>query len=162
MSEFIIREITPEDDVELALVLRKVLLEHDVPKVGTAYADEALDMMYETYNIAKAAYLVVEYDGRLLGGAGVAQLENCDDNICELQKMYFLEEARGKGIGYKMMQECLRKAKEYGFSKCYLETMPNMLAAQKLYQKVGFKYLDNPMGDTGHCSCPVWMLKELL
>jgi putative acetyltransferase len=36
-----------------------------------------------------------------------------------------------------------------------------MLAAQKLYQKVGFTYLDSPIGCTGHTSCPVWMLKQL-
>jgi putative acetyltransferase len=36
-----------------------------------------------------------------------------------------------------------------------------MLAAQKLYQKAGFEYLCEPLGATGHTSCPVWMLKEL-
>jgi putative acetyltransferase len=55
----------------------------------------------------------------------------------------------------------LEKAKEFGFEKCYLETLPNMLAAQKLYQKVGFQYLEEPLGCTGHSSCPVWMIKEL-
>ena len=75
--------------------------------------------------------------------------------------MYFLKEARGKGIGYKMILKCLEKAKEFGFEKCYLETLPNMLSAQKLYQKVGFQYLDEPLGCTGHSSCPVWMIKKL-
>jgi putative acetyltransferase len=36
-----------------------------------------------------------------------------------------------------------------------------MEAAQKLYNKVGFEYLDKPLGNTGHTSCPVWMLKKL-
>jgi putative acetyltransferase len=40
--------------------------------------------------------------------------------------------------------------------------MPYMEAAQKLYVKSGFEYLDAPMGDTGHCSCPVWMIKQLI
>jgi putative acetyltransferase len=39
--------------------------------------------------------------------------------------------------------------------------MPFMHAAQKLYTKSGFEYLDAPMGCTGHNSCPVWMLKDL-
>ena len=75
--------------------------------------------------------------------------------------MYFLEEARGRGIGTRMIQVCLDTAKTYGFEKCYLETMPYMKAAQELYKKNGFEYIKERMGDTGHYSCPVWMLKNL-
>ena len=117
--------------------------------------------MYSHYNVPRAAYFVVEHEGRIIGCAGVAQLENYDGNVCELQKMYFLEEARGKGLGAKVIEACLNKAKEFGFEACYLETMPYMEAAQKLYKKNGFEYIDAPMGNTGHYSCPVWMLKKL-
>ena len=84
-----------------------------------------------------------------------------DGNICEFQKMYFLPEARGLGLGSKMITDCLQKAKEFGFEKCYLETMPYMDAATALYKKNGFTLLDKPVGNTGHYSCNVWMLKEL-
>jgi len=60
-----------------------------------------------------------------------------------------------------MMEVCLASAKNFGFAKCYLETMPFMLDAQKLYKKVGFENIAAPMGSTGHVSCPVWMLKDL-
>lgn len=156
-----IREITPEDNPQVAQVVRTVLEELGVPKVGTAYADKALDDMYGTYNTPKAVYYVVELDGKIVGCAGIAQLENYEGNVCELQKMYFLDKARGKGIGNKMIKICLDKAKEFGFEQCYLETMPYMKAAQKLYQNNGFEYIDAPMGNTGHYSCPVWMLKKL-
>ncbi len=156
-----IREIQPNDNAEVARVVRKVLVDLGVPKVGTAYADKALDKMHENYNVPKATYFVVEEKGKIIGCAGVAQLDNYAGNVCELQKMYFLQEARGRGLGSKMMDICLEKAKEYGFEKCYLETMPYMAAAQKLYKKVGFEYIDAPMGNTGHYSCPVWMLKQL-
>jgi putative acetyltransferase len=39
--------------------------------------------------------------------------------------------------------------------------MHNMLDAQTLYKKVGFEYIQHPMGNTGHSSCPVWMTKSL-
>lgn len=161
MESVIIREIEQKDNSDIAEVIRKVLLDMGVPKVGTAYADKALDSMYENYNVPKATYFVVEEKVVLIGCAGIAQLENHEGNICELQKMYFLEEARGKGIGLRMITACLERAKEYGFNKCYLETMPYMKAAQKLYIKTGFTYLEDKMGDTGHYSCPVWMIKEL-
>ncbi|MGB5436091.1 MAG: GNAT family N-acetyltransferase [Maribacter sp.] len=161
MDTAIIREIKPKDNIEVATVIRKVLVDLGVPKVGTAYADKALDHMYENYNVPRATYFVIEHKSRIIGCAGVAQLENYDDTVCELQKMYFLEEARGRGLGAKMMEICLERARHFGFEKCYLETMPYMEAAQKLYIKSGFEYLDKPMGDTGHFSCPVWMLKSL-
>lgn len=161
MDTALIREIQQEDNAEVARVVREVLVEMGVPKVGTAYADKALDIMYETYDVPKATYFVVEDKGKIIGCCGVAQLENYKGNVCELQKMYFLDAARGRGLGAKMMQICLDQARGYGFEKCYLETMPYMKAAQKLYKKTGFEYIDAPMGNTGHFSCPVWMLIQL-
>lgn len=157
----IIRKIEQKDNAEVAALIRSVLIEHNVPKVGTAYADVSLDSMFETYSADKSAYFVVEDNGTLIGGAGIAPLENGPADVAELQKMYFLPQARGTGMGTKMMETCLAFAKQAGFERCYLETMTYMEAAQKLYRKSGFGYLNAPMGDTGHNSCPVWMITTL-
>lgn len=156
-----IRKIQKQDNQQIAAVIRKVLTELNVPKVGTAYADPQLDFMFETYNEAKSVYFVIENEGKILGGAGVKQLENEEKNICELQKMYVLSDARNLGLGAKLIENCLQKAVEFEFESCYLETMPYMEDAQKLYKKVGFDYIFSPLGNTGHTSCPVWMLKKL-
>lgn len=161
MNEVILREIQKEDNVVVAKVIRAVLEEFNVPKVGTAYADPQLDCMFETYSNPNSAYFVVEINREIVGCAGIAPLANGTPEVCELQKMYFLPQTRGLGIGTRMMGICLDTAKKMGFQKCYLETMPYMEAAQKLYVKTGFEYLDAPMGCTGHSSCPVWMIKEL-
>ncbi|HSQ47744.1 MAG: GNAT family N-acetyltransferase [Lutibacter sp.] len=160
-NNFKIREIQLKDNPKIAKVIRKILIEFGVPKVGTAYADKILDTLYEAYDTEKAIYYVIEKEGEIFGGAGIKQLDNYEGNVCELQKMYFLPEARGIGLGSKMMETCLQKAKEFGFEQCYLETLPYMEDARKLYRKAGFKDLDAPMGDTGHYSCNLWMLKEL-
>ncbi|HKX85133.1 MAG TPA: GNAT family N-acetyltransferase [Flavobacterium sp.] len=157
----LIREIKREDNEQVAQVIRTVLEEFNVPKVGTAYADPQLDAMFEAYQEPNSTYFVVENEGRIIGVAGIAPLANASPDVCELQKMYFLPETRGLGIGTQMMEVCLAKAKDFGFKKCYLETMPYMEAAQKLYKRSGFDYLKEPMGCTGHTSCPVWMIKEL-
>jgi putative acetyltransferase len=157
----IIRKITKEDNPAVASLIRAVFDELNIPKVGTAYEDPYLDLMFEEYNKPKSVYFVVENNGNIIGGAGVAPLENEAETICELQKMYFLPETRGLGIGSQMMEKCLQSAKDFGFEKCYLETMPFMHDAQKLYKKVGFENISAPMGSTGHTSCPVWMLKDL-
>lgn len=160
-NNFKIREIQLKDNKKIAKVIREILVEFGVPKVGTAYADKILDTLYEAYDTEKAIYYVIEKEGEIFGGAGIKQLDNYEGNVCELQKMYFLPEARGIGMGSKMMETCLKKAKEFGFEQCYLETLPYMEEARKLYRKAGFKDLDAPMGDTGHYSCNLWMLKEL-
>jgi putative acetyltransferase len=89
--------------------------------------------MFEEYNKPKSVYYVVENNGKVVGSAG-RPLENEAATICEL-KMYFLPETRGLGIGSQVMAVCLQSAKDFGFENCYLETMPFMHDAQKLYKK---------------------------
>lgn len=160
-AEWNIRKIELQDNVALARVLREVLIEMGVPKVGTAYADPELDSMFQAYDTHRSSYFVVVRNGQIMGGAGIAPLSSADSNVCELQKMYFLPESRNLGLGKKMIETCLEFAKNNHFKQCYLETMPDMNQAQGLYKRMGFEYIDKPMGNTGHFSCPVWMLKSL-
>ena len=160
-GDFLIREIKEEDNLEIQRILSSVMREFDVPERGTALADPELKKMFQAYDNHKSSYFVILQNNSLFGGAGISKLKNSNDNICELQKMYFSIEARGKGFGSLMIDLCLKSAIQHGFEKCYIETMNNMNKAQKLYLKKGFRYLDSPLGNTGHCSCPVWMIKDL-
>ena len=161
MNRVIIREIQPKDNQQVKSVVQTVLVEMRVPKVGTAYEDESLNDMHAEYDQPRMAYFVVEEDEKIIGCAGIAPLKNGDPEVCELQKMYFLPEARGRGIGSQMMDHCLNYAKEQGFKQCYLETLPYMKNAIKLYNRTGFENLQKPMGDTGHYNCSVWMIKSI-
>lgn len=161
MHKIILRKITPADNAAIAAVIRGVFDELNAPKTGTAYADPQLDRLSDDYSSEKKVYYIAEINGDVVGGAGIAPLENGPEGVCELQKMYTKSSVRGKGIGSMLMEKCLSAAKDFGFSQCYLETLPYMLDAQKLYNKYGFYYLDAPLGNTGHSSCPVWMLKDL-
>ena len=158
----LIRPINESDNKHISVILREVLIEMDIPRIGSAYEDPEINNMYESYQSNRSIYFVVEENNKILGGAGINQLKNGDVNICELQKMYFHKSIRGRGIGDKMIELCLNFALESNYKKCYIETMPNMVNAQKLYIKKGFKYIDNPLGNTGHTACPIWMLKNLV
>ena len=158
----LIRPINESDNKHISVILREVLIEMDIPRIGSAYEDPEINNMYESYQSNRSIYFVVEENNKILGGAGVNQLKNGDINICELQKMYFHKSIRGRGIGDKMIELCLNFAVVSNYKKCYIETMPNMVDAQKLYIKKGFKYIDNPLGNTGHTACPIWMLKNLV
>ena len=158
---YIIREIAPKDNLKIANVIRNVFEELDAPKVGTAYADPHLNTLFEVYQAENEIYFIVEMDGTILGGCGIGNLVEAEFKICELQKMYLAKEARGKGIAKELMQKCLTFAKQAGNDKCYIETLPFIKNAQKLYVKSGFTYIDGPMGATGHNACDVFMIKDL-
>ena len=153
-----IRLIEKKDNKQVGDLVQMVLMEMGAPKIGTAYSDPFLFNLFEVYSEPKTVYFVIENEGKIIGGAGIGTLEN---DICELQKMYFLPECRGLGLGTKLMEMCLGKAVLFGYKYCYLETMHYMESAQKLYKKSGFQNIDGPIGNTGHTSCPVWMIKNL-
>jgi len=162
MNTVQIEPIKPEHNTALAQMIREVLLEQKAPKTGTAYEDPHLYQLYEYYNYPRFEYFVLTKGNKILGGAGIAPISNKkDEPICELQKMYFMPEARGKGLADKMIQKCLTFAKNHAFTQCYIETLPWMKAAQKRYFKNGFETISERMGATGHHSCTVFLLKKL-
>ena len=158
---YVLRAIEPRDDAAMASIIRSVMPEFGACGSGFAISDPEVDWMSRAYSAPRSAYFVVEVDGRVVGGGGVAQLEGGDADTCELRKMYFLPEARGLGAGTALMDTSLAKAREFGFRRCYLETLTGMDAAMRLYERTGFRRIDAPLGATGHGGCDIWYLKDL-
>ena len=160
-SKVSIRLIEAKDNEALASVIKRSLEHIGAAIPGTVYTDEATNHMSLQYQEARSAYFIAEENGEVLGGCGIKQLPGLDKNICELQRMFLRINSRGRGIASTLMEKCLEFAKAEGFEACYLETMPKMKAAISLYSKYGFERLNQAMGETGHFSCDVWMLKKL-
>src|SRR6185312_444820 len=158
---FLIRPIETRDDAAVAAIIRGVMPEFGAGGEGFAIHDAEVGAMCAAYAKPRSAYYVLEVDGKVAGGGGVAPLENGDTDVCELRKMYFLPEARGLGAGRAMITRCLDAARGFGFKRCYLETLTGMDAAQALYRKHGFTPLCAPMGSTGHHGCDRWFIRTL-
>ena len=94
-----IRLVRQLDNHVLAQVLRDVLIEMNVPKQGTAFADPELDAIYDTYLADKANYWVVCLGNHILGGAGIAPLRDGPIGYCELQKCIFFQKQEERGWG---------------------------------------------------------------
>ena len=156
-----IRPIRADDDAAMAAVIRTVMPEFGATGDGFAINDPEVDWLSKAYAEPRCAYFVVERDGVVLGGAGVAPLIGGDGDTCELRKMYFLPEARGLGVGATMMARCLDAARMIGFRQCYLETLRGMDAAMKLYERTGFTRIPGPLGATGHGGCNAFYLLQL-
>ena len=161
MESIIIRKLTEADDSTIANIVRTTLTEFGMNKPGTAFTDPATDHLSILFNKPKAIYYVAEMEGRVIGGAGIHPLDGGPETVCELQKMYLLPAARGKGLAGKLINMCLAFAKAQGYTHCYLETAPELARARKVYEQFGFEYLSAPMGNTGHFGCDNWMLKAL-
>lgn len=157
----VIRKIAPNDNVQLEQVIRACFPEFNIPLEGTAYSDEETKRMFESYQNDNDVYFVVEQNGQILGGGGVKPLKDFEATVCEIQKMYFSPIIRGKGYGKKLFKTCVEAAKNLGYKQCYLESAPQLKAAIHIYESEGFKHLDGPLGNTGHFSCGVWMIKDL-
>lgn len=156
-----IRPISPLDNDQIAAIIRTVMPEFGANGAGFAIHDQEVNDMFVAYTRPRCCYFVCEVDGRILGGGGIAPLEGGDENTCELKKMYFLPEARGKGLGQKVLKMCLRAAKEKGFRYCYLETFNTMKDAMKLYAKNGFIKIPGALGNTGHFACDTFYQLDL-
>jgi putative acetyltransferase len=161
LADVTIEEVQKKDNLALGQVIRSVLIEHGANKPGFAFVDPELDDMYKAYHAKTSRYFVIKKAGKIVGGGGINQLKGGNKHTCELQKMYFLPETRGLGLGGQLLKKCLDFAKEAGYKKCYLETLQYMHKAREMYKGYGFQQLSEPMGNTGHSGCNFWMIKDL-
>ncbi|MCA1714215.1 MAG: GNAT family N-acetyltransferase [Gammaproteobacteria bacterium] len=158
---FRIRPIQARDDAAIAAIIRTVMPEFGASGSGFAINDPEVNWMQRAYAMPRSAYFVAERAGVVQGGGGVAPLHGGDADTCELRKMYFLPALRGLGAGSALMAQCLAAARDFGFRRCYLETLRGMDAAMRLYERSGFRRIDGPLGATGHGGCNAFYLLDL-
>ncbi len=160
-AEYRIRRIRPEDNPTVAQIIRQVMTEFGAVGCGFSIEDSEVDSMYEAYSTSGSVFYVIERNDRLLGCGGIAPLTGGEPGVCELRKMYFLQELRGSGLGSRLLEILIKGARDAGYASCYLETMDTMSRARQLYLKHGFQPIEKPLGNTGHGSCNCFMAMGL-
>jgi len=156
-----IRQIELQDNIDIAFVIRTALTEFGANKPGTVYFDPTTDHLYELFRAEGSVYFVALKDGRIIGGAGIFPTENLPDGTCELVKLYLHQNARGTGLGKQLLLTAMDWAKQNGYNQVYLESMPELSKAVAIYENVGFERLKEPLGNSGHSGCDIWMSKAL-
>lgn len=159
-----LRPITAADDPAVARIIETVMTEYGATGPGFAIDDPEVGSMSRSYDPrAKPAseYWVLDHDGEVIGGAGLGPLSAGDAATCELRKMYLLPRARGTGLGRRLLDHVLTRARACGYRRCYLETMATMHRARALYLTMGFSPLAAPEGQTGHFGCDTWFALDL-
>ncbi|CAM2868412.1 GNAT family N-acetyltransferase [Vibrio rarus] len=156
-----IMPIQPQFDADIRNIIKSVGAEFGAVGEGYGPSDPEVNNMSAFYTEQnQSCYFIALKDGVVIGGCGVAPFTK-GSTTCELKKLFLTKGARGLGLGEKLSTYCLSFAKTQGFSECYLDTLSNMTSAIKLYEKLGFTHLLEPLEDTVHNRCDVWMLKKL-
>ncbi len=96
-----------------------------------------LDDLQRVYFDNKGTMLAILDENKLVGMGGIKRL---NDTICELRRMFFAKEYRGKGLGQQMVKVLVDKAKEFGYKKIRLDVYnpATQTRAVNLYTKMGF------------------------
>lgn len=157
-----VRAIENPDNLQMKEIITSSLAKLDILGEGCTSEDKELHDLSSSFSGDDKKYCVVvdEETNEVLGGGGFARLKgtNVNEGVCEFQKFYFTEKIQGKGLGKKLLSCLVDRARNAGYRVAYLETHHKMEKAIKLYEKHGFKYLEKPMGNTGHhqrsfCMC---------
>jgi GNAT superfamily N-acetyltransferase len=97
-----------------------------------------------------AGRLLLAWNGAL--AVGSIALRPLDATTCEMKRLYVRPEARGEQLGRRLVERLLREAREAGYARICLDTLPMMASAQSLYESLGFipiePYVFNPIPGT--------------
>jgi len=124
-------------------------------------SDPTTDNLYQLFRAEKSVLRVALADGKPAGCCGIYPTKGLPDNCAELVKFYLSAEYRKKGIGKELLAKSIESARLFGYTKLCLESLPQFSEAVKLYEKQGFLKLNEPLGESGHTSCNIWMIKDL-
>jgi putative acetyltransferase len=161
-GKVIIKPIVASDNAALAQMIRTVLTEFAANKPGTVFTDPTTDNLFASFQTPRSHYFVAKHEGKVVGACGIYPTKGMPEGCTELVKLYVSKPFRGTGLGKHLMLLSIEAAKQEGYQEVYLETLPELHHAIGLYEQLGFEYLNQPYGDSGHFACDIWMRKPLI
>ena len=157
----LIRKIEERDNADIATVIRSCFADFNAPTKGTVFEDPTTDDLYSVFRKEKSVLYIAEENGEIVGSCGIYPTENLPEDTAEMVKFYLTKNSRGKGTGRALMETALEAARQMGYRKIYIESLPEFTKALSMYEKQGFKLLEKPLGNSCHTGCNIWMLKDI-
>jgi len=94
-----------------------------------------LDELPGDYVAPAGILLVARVGGEIAGSVGVHRWA---DGVCEMKRLFVKEAHRGSGCGKALVESVISWARETGYERILLDTLPAMKEAQRLYERLGF------------------------
>ncbi len=126
----------------------------DVPVVRQLFLEYAkglsIDLCFQNFE-AELASLPVKYappQGRLMlawdGGkaVGCEALRPIDDDVCEMKRLYVQPGARNQQLGHRLAECICHEARDSGYHRICLDTLPAMSSAIHIYSALGVKHVE--------------------
>ncbi|MDP9306808.1 MAG: GNAT family N-acetyltransferase [Actinomycetota bacterium] len=107
-----------------------------------------LDLSFQDFE-AELADPLGFYELVLLADNGCVGLRRIDELTCEMKRLYVRPVGRGSGLGRRLAEVVISEARQRGYTRMLLDTLPEMAPAQALYRSLGFRetgpYRHNPV-----------------
>lgn len=132
-------QIRPASNADAEAVRRlvfSILRDHGLAPDPAATDADLADLEAAYFARGGSFDVLVDRTGQIVGSVGLSPI---DDRRCELRKMYLAPECRGQGLGRRLLEHALGRARELGFRRVELETAAVLVAAVKLYEAFGFR-----------------------
>ena len=98
--------------------------------------DQEMASLPGAYTATEGRLFFAEIEGRPAGCVGVRPLPE-SEGVCEMKRLYVDPEERGHGVGNALALAAIKAAKEIGYRKLIIDTLPSMRMAVKLYRELG-------------------------
>ena len=131
-----LRPATNRDGEAVRTLVFSVLHEYGLKPDPDGVDADMLDLEASYIERGGSFHVLTDPGGVILGSVG---LYPSHDGICELRKMYLVAEARGQGLGKRLLEHALAESKRLGFARIELETASVMKEAIGLYRRYGFQ-----------------------
>jgi GNAT superfamily N-acetyltransferase len=121
-------------------------VEDSILHFQTSWPLRDIDDFEESYLAKDGVFLVMSDKGQIIGTGALRRL---DETACEIKRLWLLPEYQGQGLGYRIMDQLLKTAREKGYTIARLETSPAFQqSAYQFYLRLGFyeipRYGDDP------------------
>jgi len=134
----IIRAGSPEAWAEARRLLEQYRASLDFALDFQAF-DHELGSLETEYGPPHGMFLIAEQDGIAVGCVGVRSFAR---GVCEMKRLFTIPTARNQGTGRSLAEAAIAAARELGYARMLLDTVPSMAAAQRLYTALGFVPLE--------------------